>query len=135
MKRALKVFYGIGKINKIQKKAEIAVFFENGNNNPDKNIRMLSRWIKVVYVRNQTDEEMEDAEFKDRMFTKYNYFIDEKPFYGDVEKALLQNFHADSNHVPEKTREEIRDKLRKEFYAFYNRKPIKREQLELEFSM
>lgn len=69
MKRALKVFYGIGKINKIQKKTEIAVIFENGNNNPDRNLRMLSRWIKVVYVRNQTAEEMEDAEFKDRMFT------------------------------------------------------------------
>lgn len=133
-RKVLKVYYGIGKLNKVQKKAEIAVFYENGNNNPEKNLRMLERWIKIVYVRNQTDEEMEDAAFQDRMFIKYNYFIDEKPWNGNLEKALLHNFNAERNHVSQKTREEIRNKLRDNFYSFYGRKPFKG-QLEIEFKI
>lgn len=130
--KALKVYYGIGKINKIQKKLEIAIYFENGNNNSEKNIRMLERWMNIVFVRNQTDSEMEDAPFSNRMFTKYSYFVDEKPWNGNIEKVLLQNFNADSNHVIPKIRDEIRNKLRNAFYSFYNRKPFIG-QLEIEF--
>lgn len=133
--RVLKVYYGISKLNKVQKKPEIAILYENGNNNQEKNLRMVERWIKVVHTRAQTQEEMKDAEGKARMFTKYGYFVDEKPWYGNLEKALRQNFDIECNHVSKREREEIREKLRNAFFSFYNRKPFKGQlELELDFT-
>jgi hypothetical protein len=123
--QALKVYYGISKLNKVQKKPEISILYENGNNNPDKNLKMVKRWMSIVHVRNQTVEEMKDAQNKDRMFTKYGYFIDEKPWFGNLDKALQQNFDIESNHVSKLEREEIRNKLRLAFYTNYKRRPYK----------
>jgi hypothetical protein len=130
---ALRVFYGFAKINNVMKKAELEVLFENGDNNPERNERAVNKWIHVVHVRYQTKEEAEGAEGMDRMFTKYGYLIDEKPFYGDIEAVLERNFQADTNHVSAEKRAEMRDKLRREYYTFYNRKPIVKQQLTLKF--
>lgn len=127
----LRVFYGIGKLNKIQKKAEISIIFENCYAY-EKNDRSISRWMHVVHTRIQNEGEAGDAEGKTRMFTKYNYFVDDKPWNGDIEKVLEQNFQADANNVSKEEREEIREKLRKAFYSIYNRKPIKNPQLKLD---
>lgn len=131
--RSLKVYYGVFRLNKIQKKPGIAIWYENGNNNPDKNLRSVRRQMDIVYTRNQTDGEMKDAKNYNRMFTGYSYFVDEKPWYGNVDKALQHNFEAECNNVNEKTRKEIWNKLRQVFYSAYNRKPF-RGQFELEFN-
>lgn len=134
MKRqVLKVYYGIYRLNKIQRKPGIAIWYENGNNNPEKNLRSVQRQIDIVYTRHQTKEEMKDATNYNRMFTGYNYFVDEKPWQGDVDKALRHNFDAECNNVSENNRKEIWIKLRQAFYSAYNRKPFKG-QLELEFN-
>jgi len=122
MKR-LRVFYGYTRLkNKTAKKPELAVFFENGNNNLERNDKFIKMFLQVVHVRYQTKGEVEDAEFSNRMFTKYSYFIDEKPWNSNIDRVLLQNFNADENNVSLQEREEIRGKLRTEFFKFYDRK-------------
>lgn len=105
--------------------------FENARNNPAKNDLYISRAMTVVYSRFQNEEELKDAWHQNRMFTKYGYFIDEKPFNGDIEKALHQNFEADSNNVTLEERILIREKLRESYYKLFNRKPLRQLQLEL----
>lgn len=131
--KKLKVFYGFSKINKVMKKPELAIIFENANNNSERNMRSINKWMTVIYTRFQTEDEMIDAPYSNRMFTKYGYFIDDKPFFGDIEKVLNRNFEADKNHVSDKERKKIMDALRPAFYSFYKRKPLKKQQLEIEF--
>ncbi len=130
--KALRVFYGFSKINKVMKKAELQVIFENGNNNPTRNEIAVSKWMIVVYERYQSEEETTDAPFSNRMFTKYGYFIDEKPYLGDIEHVLERNFQADKNHVSEEIREEIRTKLRAAYRLCYPERLLKNIQLRLD---
>ena len=71
-KKRLKVFYGWSKINKIQKREAIAIAFENSegagweNSRSGKSIR---KTMTICYERYQTDEEMKDADFHNRVFT------------------------------------------------------------------
>lgn len=111
------------------KKPELQIIYENCHSL--KNETSVKKWITVVYTRRQTEAECTDAEGKTRMFTKWGYFIDDKPWYGDIEKVLKDNFEAEANHVSEEEREIIRQKLREEYYSFYKRKPLKVRQLEL----
>ena len=92
------------------RKPQLAIWFENGNHNPVKNKEFVMRRMKVVYTRFQTEEEMTDAEHNIRMFVQYGYFIDEKPFNGNIELVLERNYLADKNHVSKKERELIREK-------------------------
>lgn len=124
----LKVFYGYSRLTpKTIKKAELAIYFENADNNPTKNEAFINRRITVVHTRYQTKEELTDAAHSNRMFTKYSYFIDDKPFFSDIDKVLACNFEADKNHVKLAEREEIKKRLREEYYRFFNRKEIQRQ--------
>ena len=86
-KKRLKVFYGWSKINKIQKREAIAIAFENSegagweNSRSGKSIR---KTMTICYERYQTDEEMKDAEFHNRVFTVYNVFLDDKRIGGSL---------------------------------------------------
>lgn len=113
----LRVFYGFSKLNKIMKKPELQIIFENDGAGSDRNDTSVKKWMHIVYIRKQTQEESTDAEGMTRMFTKYGYFINEKPFYGDINKVLEQNFYADENHVSEDDRLNIKEQL----LTFYNR--------------
>lgn len=113
------------------KKPELAIIFENGINNPERNLRAVNKWMHIVYERRQTPDEMKDAELNNRMFTKYSYFIDEKPFFGNIKKVLEINFEADKNHVSKAERLRIKDALLPVYYSFYNRRPVAKKQLEL----
>lgn len=121
----LRVFYGFGKLTKkLIRKAELAVIFENDNHNSRKNEENMKKILHIVHVRTQTPKEAEDAKGSTRMFTKYGYFIDEKPWRGDIDRALRQNFLADENNVSEEERQEIREKLRTAYYSVYGRKAL-----------
>lgn len=129
----LRVFYGYSKLTqKSVRKAELAIYFENANNNISKNDEWIERRIKVVHIRRQSKGEETDSKHSNRMFTKYSYYIDDKPFNGDIDRVLFQNYQADKIHVSKTEREEIRKKLRREFFPFYNRKDNKK-QLSLNF--
>ena len=126
----MKVYYGFSKLTKkIVRKPELAIFFDNSNSGGDREA-WVSKRIKIVYTRFQTKEEEKDGEGANRMFTKWGYFIDEKPFFGDIDKVLDYNFVADENNVSLEERTKIKQKLREEYFRFYGRKRYK-EQLNL----
>jgi len=78
--------------------------------------------MKVTYQRLQTDKEKEDAKYSNRLFSKYEYFINEKVWKGNVDAILRHNFSADKNNVPKDEREHIRELLKKEVFDFYGDK-------------
>lgn len=130
----MRVWYGYTKLTKkAVRKRELAIFFENSNSgNHQRKERFITRRITIVYERYQTKEEREDGRHCNREFIKYGYFIDAKPFYGDIDKVLQVNFEADKNHVSIEERKEIRDKLRKAYFECYNIEEKKQQQLKLE---
>lgn len=111
----LRVYYGWARLNKIRKREAISVVFENCQQNGKHAEKFLKRIQDTVYVRFQTDEEATDAEDVNRMYTEFSIFLDHKSIKGSLKLALLENHNADSTHVPEKVRDEIRDKLNKAF--------------------
>lgn len=78
--------------------------------------------MKVIYQRLQTDDETKDAKYSNRLFSKYEYFINEKIWKGDIEAILSHNFLADKNNVPKDEREHIKELLKKEVFDFYGDK-------------
>lgn len=118
-----RVFYGFSKLTKkVVRKPELAVYFENAVNNPLANEEWINRKMTVAHVRNQTSDEFTDAIHSNRIWTKYHYYIDEKPFNGDIDHVLERNFQADVNNVPINRLMQIRQDLRIAFFAAYKRK-------------
>lgn len=116
--KRLKVFYGWSKLNKVQKKEGIAVFFENewgAGSETSRSYKTMAKALDVVAEREQTEKEMEDASFNNRVFSVYYVFMEDKDVKGSLERALEVNSQADSNHVPAEVRKEIADKLRKRY--------------------
>ena len=118
--KRLKVFYGWSKINKIQKREAIAVAFENEELAGDENRRSgksLRKTMTVCYERYQTEEEMRDAPFQNRVFTVYNVFLDDKKIGGSLKKALADNASKDKNHVTKEEQKKISRALETAFMA------------------
>ena len=134
MKKRLKVFYGWSKINKIQKREAIAVAFENEELAGDecrRSGKSLRKTMIVCYERYQTDAEMSDAPFKNRVFTVYYVFLDDKAVKGSLERALKINSESDKNHVGIEERKRISEKLRTEFIASHREYKEPTQQLDL----
>ena len=134
--KRLKVYFGWSKINKVQKKEAIAVFFENefgAGSEPSRSSKTLKKLMDVVAERAQTEKEMQDTSFYNRVFTVYYIFLDDKAVKGSLERALEINAQADKNHVPSTLRKEIEEKLRKRYLEVHPdyKEPIR--QLEIEF--
>ena len=118
--KRLKVFYGWSKINKIQKREAIAVAFENEELAGDENRRSgksLRKTMTVCYERYQTEEEMRDAPFQNRVFTVYNVFMDDKSIGGSLKKALADNASKDKKHVTKEEQMKISRALETAFMA------------------
>ncbi len=113
----MRVFYGYAKLTPTIKKRELRVIFENAYTS--RNDEAINRYMHVVYWRYQTPGEQSDAQFSNRCFTRYSTFIDSKPFFGDIDKVLDNNYEADSNNISEAERMKIKDALRKEYFIFY----------------
>ena len=113
----LKVYYGWAKINKIRKREAISVIYENepGAGEHCRYSKTLKKSQETVFVRFQSEEESLDAIHHNRVFTEFSIFMDDKAIGGDLEKALQANFDADKNHVPEDTRMEIKELLRRNY--------------------
>lgn len=117
----MKVWYGYSYLTqKAIKKRELAIYFENDDHNPLKNEEWVRKRMRVVYTRYQTAEEAKDGETSNRTLTKFSYFIDAKPFKGDIEQVLRANSEADKNNVSEEVRLEIESALRKEFFRHFD---------------
>ena len=114
----LRVFYAFNKVNKIAKKRELSVVFENSWSYKSE------EWIKkrmiLCATRFQTEAEMEDGKQCNRQFTCFRMFIDDKPFFSDINRVLDFNKQADSKNVDMITLQEIYDKCLEKFKE-YNR--------------
>lgn len=134
--KRLKVFYGWSKINKIQKREAIAVAFENEELAGDENRRSgksLRKTMTVCYERYQTEEEMRDAPFHNRVFTVYNVFLDDKKIGGSLKKALADNASKDSRHITTTEQKKISLALETAFMASHIGYKEPTQQLELQF--
>ena len=125
------------KINKIQKREAIAVAFENEELAGYENRRSgksLRKTMTICYERYQTEEEMRDAPFHNRVFTVYNVFLDDKHISGSLKKALEDNSKKDKNHVSLSEKKKISQALECSFVASHPdyHEPVR--QLEREYS-
>lgn len=136
-KKRLKVFYGWSKINKIQKREAIAIAFENSEGAGWENSRSgnsIRKTMTICYERFQTDEEMKDAEFHNRVFTVYNVFLDDKRIGGSLKKALEDNSEKDKNHVSVSERKRISQSLEAAYIASHPGYQEPTRELELSFT-
>lgn len=123
-KYPLRVFYGFKKLTKkIAKKPSVIVLYENGCSRL--NDRFVHRSMQVIYKRLQTDEEIKDAKNNNRLFSKYEYFINEKMWKGNIDAILRHNYLADENNVSESERKFIKELLKAEVFKFYGNKVSK----------
>ena len=132
----LKIYYGFSKINKIQKREAIQVSFENEQGAGSEGTRSgktLRKLMNIVTERYQTEQEASDATSHNRMFTSYFIFLDDKKIAGSLKRALLINSEADKNHVSEKERKIIMEKLERAFLSSHAdyKEPVR--QMELQF--
>lgn len=116
----MKVYYGIDRLNKVMKKPCFTVLYLNTDKGfleyHEKKIRQR---MNVFYERKQSDGEWEDAKKSNRIFTVYRCFIYEKPFNGDLDFIVSNNFNADENNVSEEERLVISNKLRTSLLLAY----------------
>ncbi|TSE07408.1 MULTISPECIES: hypothetical protein [Aquimarina] len=121
----LMVYYGFAKLTpKVMRKHELVIIYENANHNPMKNLEWIFRKTHLAYIREQSAEERQAASMSNRMFTKYGYFIDDKPWDSNIDMVLSDNFSADEKHVSPSERELIRVMLREKYFEIYDTKPV-----------
>ena len=114
----MNVHYGFAKLNKIRKKRALTVMFENCALT-ERGEKFMKKMMHVVCLRRQTDAEVSEGKLQNRAFTSFEYFLDEKPFLGNIEHVLENNFIADENHATVEIREDIRVKLREAYKQIY----------------
>lgn len=115
---SLRVWYGYSKLTKkIVRKPELAIYYENSYSY--KNEDWINRKMNVVFTRYQTILEEKDSKNSNRMFTKFGYFINDKPFFGDIEKVLEYNFIDETKEIELAEKTEIRNALREMYRNVY----------------
>lgn len=115
----LKVYYGWSVMNKIRRKQSLSVIFENAEDWSGRSLVSVSRLQNTCFVRLQTEQEALDGSQQNRTLTEFSLFLNEKPFYGDLESVLETNRQADINNVPEEILIQIKLALRKGFKSSY----------------
>lgn len=122
------VFYGFAKLTKkIVRKRSVVVQYANSKIFSERQEKYINQKMHIVFQRYQTINEIEDAKFSDRSWTKYEYFVDDKIWNGNLDLVLNENFIAEENHVSIEERKIILEKLKKEYYDFYKlQKPLKK---------
>lgn len=120
------VFYGFARLTKkARRKKSVIVQYANSDIYNDRQERYIKQQMNIIYKRFQTVEESQDAQFSNRSWTKFEYFIDDKKWKGDLEAILKNNFIAEENHVSLEERTAIMEKLKKQYYFNYM-EPVKR---------
>lgn len=117
IKKKLRVFYGWVKLGKVRKKEGISIIFENDRQNEIRTFQFVNKMQETVYTRFQTEEEMLDAEGKNRMYTEYSVLMEDKGVQGSLKTALEINSIADKNHVSKRERNTISEKLKAAYLA------------------
>lgn len=126
----LKVYYGVRKVGGIIKKPSICIWYENANNNIEKNERFISKAMHLCYVREQTDAEALDKKGQNRMFSCFEMYFQKKPYNGNWKLALEHNSLKDQFNVTIEERELIKNSLDELLSKLYPLQ-VKKSQMEL----
>jgi hypothetical protein len=114
------VFYGFAKLTpKIVRKRSIIILYENTNHWNEKKEKFINQKMNIVHVRIQNKEEALQGKFSNQEFHRFEIFVDDKRYKGNLDKALEHNFLVDAGNVSEFERQHIRYKLKKEYHSFY----------------
>lgn len=110
------VFYGFARLTKkARRKKALIVQYANTTNYNERQKRYIQQQMNIVYQRFQTIEEAADAEYSNRSWTKYEYFVDDKKWKGDLEAILKHNFLMEENNVSLEERTLIMEKLKEKY--------------------
>lgn len=122
-----KVFYGFARLTKkAVRKKSIVIQYANTANYNERQQRYIQQKMHIVHERFQTKEEASNSALYNRCWTKWEYFVDDKLWRGDVDSILDHNFLAEVNHVSLEERLLIQEKLKKEYRRYYDSQPLKR---------
>lgn len=114
------VFYGFAKLTKKAiRKRSLIIQYANTTNYNDRQKRYIEQKMHIIHQRYQTEEEATDAPFKNRSWTKWEYFIDDKRWNGNIDLVAIDNSLCEVNHVSEEERNLIAEKIKKGFKWFY----------------
>lgn len=108
------VYYGWSKVNKIAKREALSVIYINENVGPrvgKDGQDGVTRFMHVCYRRKQTNGEAAEGSRQNRIYTRYDIFMDDKNINGSLMKVLEENYRSDRNNVSEKERKVIKKKL------------------------
>lgn len=126
------MFYGFAKLTKkAVRKRSVVIQYANTHNYNDRQKKYIEQKMHIVHQRFQTKAESENRTNSNRSWTKWEYFVDDKRWNGNLEAVLHDNFVAEANIVSLKERTEIKEKLDKAYYEFYKleRKPKGQQQI------
>jgi hypothetical protein len=116
------VYYGFAKLTKkVVRKRSIVIQYANTKlHQNERQQRYIRQKMHIVYERFQTEEEATDAPFSNRSWTKWEYFVDDKRWNGDIDAVLDRNYAAEENHLSVEEREKIRKALLDNFEKHYS---------------
>lgn len=132
----LPVYYGWSKLNGAQKREALAVIFLNAAPGPRINkdgANGVTRYLDVVYTRYQTADEMKDAAKSNRIYTRYELYLDDKNINGSLDALLYENYKADENNVSKPEREKIKAALKARFLQIHKNYQDPGRQLQIDF--
>ncbi len=114
------VFYGFARLTKKAiKKRSIVIQYANTTNYNDRQKRYIEQKMHIVHQRYQTGGEALDCPTAIRSWTKWEYFVDSKPWLGNIDSVLIDNFNTESDNVSLEERTLIMEKLRKGYQRYY----------------
>ena len=118
----LYVYYGWSKVNKIAKREALSVIFINENTGPrigKDGQDGVTRFMHVCFRRKQTDGEAAEGARQNRIYTRYDIYMDDKDINGSLKMALEENSRSDRNNVSEKVRKVIEKKLQEGYFLLH----------------
>jgi hypothetical protein len=119
------VYYGFARLTKkVVRKRSVAIYYSNCKNyHSERQQRYIRQKMHIVYERFQTKGESEFCGTEDgsnRSWTKWEYFVDDSKWNGNLDVVLAHNYDVEENNVSVEEREQIRQALRKGFNNHYS---------------
>lgn len=124
------VYYGFSKLTKkaVRKRSVVIQYANTKLYNNERQQKYINQKMQIVYFRFQTEEEAKFCGTPEstRSWTKWEYFVDDKRWYGNLDAVLDDNFKAESENVSVEEREKIREALKNNFEKHYKQYKTKR---------
>ena len=114
------VFYGFARLTKkAVRKRSIVIQYANTTNYNDRQRRYIEQKMHIVHQRYQIEGEALDCPMAIRSWEKWEYFVDDKRWNGNLDLVLNDNFIAEENNVSLEERTLIKEKLKVGYNRYY----------------